>query len=83
VVLKSVFELRPPVDANGLAGDRADRLKKGHRRLSAFARVEGSTRDFNKATSLFIVTAITGRGPATVLLPVDTKHAKSSELFLP
>jgi hypothetical protein len=81
VVLKSVFEFRAPVDANGFACDRTDRLKKSHRRLSAFAKIKDSTRDFSKATSSPIVMAITGRGPAS---PRDAaKLAESSEFLLP
>jgi hypothetical protein len=59
VVLKSIFEFGPPIHANGFAGGRADSLEKSHRRLSAFAKLQGSTRDFNKACDLVPVTAIT------------------------
>ena len=49
VVLKSVFELRPPIHSNRFASDRADGFQKGHRRPSASVGMQSSTRDSNKA----------------------------------
>jgi hypothetical protein len=61
VVLKSVFEPGTPIDANRFARGRANRLKKGHRRLPAFVFTDRSTRDFTSPRLGQGVTAITTR----------------------